>query len=83
MDGYACKLADIRNPLKILEILPAGKKPGKTIGSNQCSKIMTGAAVPAGADCVIMVEHTKLNERGEVLFTADKTDKIFTSKVRI
>ncbi|MBN2428390.1 MAG: molybdopterin molybdotransferase MoeA [Deltaproteobacteria bacterium] len=75
MDGYACKLADIRNPLKILEILPAGKKPEKTIGKNQCSKIMTGAAVPEGADCVIMVEHTRLNESGEVLFTADKTDK--------
>lgn len=75
MDGYACKLADIRNPLKVLEILPAGKKPEKIIGKNQCSKIMTGAAVPEGADCVIMVEHTKLNKSGEVLFTADTTDK--------
>ena len=75
MDGYACKLADIGNPLKILEILPAGKSPEQTIGKNQCSKIMTGAAVPEGADCVIMVEYTKLNEAGEVLFTADKTDK--------
>jgi molybdopterin molybdotransferase len=33
--------------------------PEKAIGPNQCAKIMTGAAVPRGADCVIMIEQTE------------------------
>ncbi len=59
MDGYACKQSDKNNKLEVVEIIPAGKIPGKTIGKNQCSKIMTGAMVPKGADCVIMVEHVE------------------------
>jgi molybdopterin molybdotransferase len=58
MDGYACKEVDIANELEVLEIIPAGKIPEKTIGQNQCAKIMTGAMIPDGADCVIMVEDT-------------------------
>lgn len=56
MDGYACKRQDINNLLDIIEIIPAGKSPVKKIEKNQCSKIMTGAMIPDGADCVIMVE---------------------------
>ncbi len=59
MDGYACKKSDLNNPLKIIEVIPAGKIPEKTVEKNQCSKIMTGALVPKGADTVIMIEHTK------------------------
>ncbi len=59
MDGYACRYADIKNELEVIELIPAGKKPEKTIGKNQCSKIMTGAMIPEGADCVIMVEDTE------------------------
>jgi len=58
MDGYACKESDIGNELEVIEIIPAGKLPEKTIGKNQCSKIMTGAMIPEGADCVIIVEDT-------------------------
>lgn len=73
MDGYACKKADLENPLDILEVIPAGKIPEKNIGKNQCSKIMTGAQLPKGANCVIMVEYTCLDEMGRVLFNGDKT----------
>ncbi|MBN1225544.1 MAG: molybdopterin molybdotransferase MoeA, partial [Deltaproteobacteria bacterium] len=59
MDGYACKSSDLVKPLRIIETLPAGYKPKKSIGQGECSKIMTGAMVPQGADCVVMVEHTK------------------------
>ena len=59
MDGYACKEADIANELEVLEVIPAGKIPEETIGQNQCAKIMTGAMIPDGADCVIMVEDTE------------------------
>ena len=57
MDGYACRKSDIRNPLRIIEEIPAGSIPTKTIGENQCARIMTGAMVPEGADLVIMKEH--------------------------
>jgi len=58
MDGYACRRQDLANDLTIVEKIPAGADPQKTIGPNQCAKIMTGAVMPAGADCVIMVECT-------------------------
>jgi molybdopterin molybdotransferase len=66
MDGYACRLADLDAmnatgwpPLKLVETIAAGYKPQKAIGRGECSKIMTGAMVPEGADCVVIVEHTQ------------------------
>ncbi len=59
MDGYACRRKDIDKELTIVEIIRAGIKPEKKIGPYQCAKIMTGASIPKGADCVVMVEHTK------------------------
>ena len=48
-DGYACRRADLANELEIIEIIPAGHTPKKSIKTNQCAKIMTGAVVPRGA----------------------------------
>jgi len=45
--------------LAVVEIIPAGKVPEKKVGPGECSKIMTGAMVPAGADCVVMVEDSE------------------------
>jgi len=59
MDGFACRRADLTNELTVIETIQAGAMPKKKIGKNQCAKIMTGAVVPEGADCVIMVEHTE------------------------
>ncbi|MCX5645159.1 MAG: molybdopterin molybdotransferase MoeA [Phycisphaerae bacterium] len=59
MDGYACRRADLGNSLTVVETIPAGAVPARAVGPNQCAKIMTGAAVPQGADCVIMIEQTK------------------------
>ncbi len=60
MDGFACRLADIEQELEIIETIPAGKDPSMNIGQGQCSRIMTGAPVPDGADCVVMVEDTAI-----------------------
>lgn len=59
MDGYACRKEDLDNTLEIIEVIPAGKTPEKTIGKNQCANIMTGAPIPKGADCVVQVEFTE------------------------
>jgi molybdopterin molybdotransferase len=73
MDGYACRRCDLKNILEVLEIIPAGQAPAKTIGADQCSKIMTGAPVPEGADCVIMVEQTEVVSANKIRFTASDT----------
>ena len=56
VDGYACHISDLKNYLEVAEVVAAGKAPGKEVGKNQCSKIMTGAIVPEGCDVVFMVE---------------------------
>jgi len=74
MDGFACRRADLTNELTVIETIPAGAMPEKTIGKNQCAKIMTGAVVPKGADCVIMVEHTEALVHNRIRFIGKCTD---------
>lgn len=69
MDGYACRAEDLDQALTIIETIPAGKEPEKTIEPGYCSQIMTGAPVPEGADIVIKVEDTRIDDEGKVLFT--------------
>jgi len=74
MDGFACRRADLANELSIIETIPAGYAPGKSIGTYQCAKIMTGAVVPEGADCVIMVEYTENVAENRIRFTSSTTE---------
>lgn len=74
MDGYACRKEDIHNELQIIEVIPAGKAPEKRIEKNLCYKIMTGAMVPEGADCVLMVEHTKNLSENKIKFIKESTN---------
>lgn len=70
MDGYAVKSADTKsaskaNP-KILEVcgdIKAGALPNRILKPNQAIRIMTGAAIPKGADSVVMVEDTRKQEK--------------------
>ena len=73
-DGYTCCRQDLANELKIIETIRTGMPPKKTIGPNQCAKIMTGATVPRGADCVFMVEFTENPTADTVRFTGETTD---------
>jgi molybdopterin molybdotransferase len=68
VDGFACMKADLGIELSIIETIPAGKKPEKTIHKGECSKIMTGAPLPDGADCVVMVEETVILPSGKMRF---------------
>ncbi|MEE4115729.1 MAG: gephyrin-like molybdotransferase Glp [Marinilabiliaceae bacterium] len=56
VDGFACRREDIEKELLINEVIPAGTVAKKVVGEGECAKIMTGAAVPGGADFVFMVE---------------------------
>jgi len=73
MDGYACKLSDIHEPMQVLEIIAAGSLPTMTIEKGKCSKIMTGAMIPLGADCVIKVEDTIELNQNTIQFTKNTT----------
>jgi len=73
MDGFACRRADLGNELTVVETIPAGYVPQKTIAVNQCSKIMTGAVVPDGADCVIMKEYVETLTENAIRFAGEKT----------
>jgi molybdopterin molybdotransferase len=73
MDGFACRHDDLGQRLEIVETVTAGDIPRKRIEKNQCSRIMTGARVPEGADCVVMVEHTETEDNRFIRFTGSKT----------
>jgi len=63
-DGYAVRsedLTDVPARLEVVGEVKAGDwpEPGvRLVGSGQTMAIMTGAPMPAGADAVVMVEHT-------------------------
>src|SRR5580704_959421 len=61
-DGFAVRSADAQTSGARLECvgeLRAGGHFEAEVLPGQCVEIMTGAAVPRGADTVVMVEHTK------------------------
>ena len=73
MDGFACRFVDIQNELEVLEIINAGKVPRFEIAPNTCSKIMTGAMIPTGADCVFKIEESEETSVNRVRCTNQKT----------
>ncbi len=65
MDGFAVRAADLAGAgngkttmLTVAGDIPAGKFIDATLQSGQAMRIMTGAAMPAGADAVTPVEDT-------------------------
>jgi molybdopterin molybdotransferase len=67
-DGYAVQAADLAEVPARLEVVGEVKagdwpEPGVcTVRGGQAVGIMTGAPLPAGADAVVMVEHTSLSD---------------------
>jgi molybdopterin molybdotransferase len=72
MDGYAARGEDVRGAteerpvrLRVVEHLPAGRFPTRSIGPGECARIFTGGPLPAGADTVVRQEDT--DQGGEVV----------------
>jgi len=62
VDGYAVLAADLidhRAKLGVLEEITAGAVPRRKVVPGFCSRIMTGAPLPEGAEAVVMVERTQ------------------------
>jgi len=58
-DGYAVRAIDLPGELTVIGEVRAGERFATEVGPGQAVEIMTGAPVPAGADAVVMVEHTR------------------------
>ena len=56
MDGYAIRFGDMPGPWRIIGESAAGSAYGGAIEAGQAVRIYTGAAVPQGADTVIVQE---------------------------
>lgn len=62
MDGYAVRFRDLAtgSPLRITSLAAAGMKPQGPVESGCATRIFTGAPLPAGADTVVIQEHTRV-----------------------
>jgi molybdopterin molybdotransferase len=79
MDGYATRSADVRGAsterpvrLRVVEHIPAGSFPARTVGPGEAARIFTGAPVPEGADSVIRQEDT--DQGAETVTIVDDRD---------
>jgi molybdopterin molybdotransferase len=73
MDGVALRTADGRAPRRILGTLFAGDDPAAfLVEPGTCVRIMTGAALPPGADAIVPVEQLTESE-GAVQLQVDPT----------
>jgi molybdopterin molybdotransferase len=62
-DGFALRAEDavLGATLRCVGEIRAGGAFDGTVGPGECVQIMTGAAMPAGADAVVMIEHVSIN----------------------
>ena len=61
-DGFAVRADDARPGATLRSIgeVRAGSGFDGAVGAGECVQIMTGAAVPKGADAVVMIEHVSI-----------------------
>jgi len=57
-DGFAVRSEDLPGDLRVMGEVRAGQVYAGLVGPGEAVEIMTGAPLPAGADQVVMVEHT-------------------------
>jgi len=61
VDGYAVRSSDVTAPgveLDVVGTIAAGSPVDHPVGAGEAVRVMTGAAIPPGADAVVMVERT-------------------------
>lgn len=70
LDGYAVRSDDIQGAslahpaiLKVIEEVDAGGYPSSALSQGEAVRIMTGAPIPQGADCIVKQEETDYGEQ--------------------
>ncbi len=72
-DGFAGRAAEWAvGSVRVAGLLRAGEVWGEPVKAGHCVEIMTGAPLPAGADCIVMIEHVE-REGGMVQLAAGRT----------
>lgn len=69
-DGFAVRAADVTSVPAALALtgeIRAGQAFSGQVAAGECVQIMTGAAVPVGADAVVMIEHTRVEGRSIIV----------------
>ncbi len=86
MDGYAVKFDDVKNAcsdnpisLKIVEEIPAGYCPQKSIEKGETARIFTGGMIPSGADTIVIQEETE-RKQGQVLVLSAPKENHFVRR---
>lgn len=59
MDGYAICFADLPGPWRIVEDIAAGAMPVHPVKAGEAARIFTGAALPPGADTILIQEDAR------------------------
>ena len=84
MDGFAVRSVDVVGAtkdspilLRVVADIPAGEAPTEIIRHNQAARIMTGAALPAGADAVVRLEDTDVGIRDAGSAAPDQVEIFF------
>ncbi|MDY0121981.1 MAG: molybdopterin molybdotransferase MoeA [Sulfurimonas sp.] len=67
MDGYAVKLSDAGKCVKVEHTIFAGDNSQKKLTESYAIKIMTGARIPDGCECIVPVEDTSECTEGVML----------------
>lgn len=67
MDGYAVKIADAGKCVSVNHTIFAGDDFGEELTSGYAIKIMTGAKIPLGTQCIVPIEDIKECENGVLL----------------
>ena len=77
MDGFAVRASDVADAtpeqpaeLKIVGSAMIGHRPDATVGGGEAVRIATGAPIPAGADCIVPVENSRVADETVQLFEA-------------
>ena len=72
-DGFAVRAIDLPGLLQVIGEVRAGQRFAGEVGRGQAVEIMTGAPIPAGADAVVMVEHTSREPGHEGMVCIDRS----------
>lgn len=59
MDGYALRAADTPGLLSLVGETSAGRALARALGPRECARIFTGAALPVGADAILIQEEAE------------------------
>ena len=80
LDGYAYRAEDTKgasrdNPvtLKVIDYIPAGDVSHAPVVSGTAVRLMTGAPVPEGADCICKYEETEFTDEEVKIFCPGKS----------